>query len=309
MQWYKDFANQITQVFNESQRVIATFPSPHNIKGLAYLSTFDAQEEESSKNYICYLLPFWLKELIPLKEEDYVKLSVGNVFAMLYFFIQDDIMDSKSTLDRDQIPLANLFHMQFLEIYRSYFPSDSPFWDYFHQYIIEWTDSVSNEHQQDYFQTNLVMTARKASPLKLSSTGALVLSGQSELIPSLSDFIDHVLITLQMSDDWIDWQDDWADGSYNGLLSMIQAENGREGALSLDHIKNAIYVRGIMKRYTEIASANHTYIQKLTLNIPYLASFHETLVEHLIKDANLIEKDKLLQEKGGLHYWLSKNMI
>jgi len=309
MQWYKDFENEIAQVFIESQRIIATFPPPLNTKGLSYLNTFDAHQEESSKNYICYLLPFWLKELIPLKEEDYVKLSVGNVFAMLYFFIQDDIMDSKSTLDRDQIPLANLLHMQFLEIYRSYFPSNSPFWAYFHQYIIEWTDSVSNEHQQDYFHTNIIMTARKASPLKLSSTGALVLSGQPDLIPILSDFIDHVLITLQMSDDWIDWQDDWQDGSYNGLLSMIQAENGHEGALSLDHIKNAIFVRGVMKRYTEIASANHTYIQKLTLKIPYLASFHETLVEHLIKDANLIEEDKLLQEKGGLYYWLSKNMI
>ncbi len=309
MQWYSDFENEIAQVFIESQRIVATFSPPLNYKGLSYLSKFDPLQEDSSKNYICYLLPFWLKEKTQLKEEDYVTLSVGNVFAMLYFFIQDDIMDSKTTIDRDQIPLANLLHMQFFEIYRSYFPSDSPFWAYFHQYIIEWTDSVSNEHQQDYFQTNLIMTARKASPLKLSSTATLVLSGQSDLIPIFSDFIDHVLITLQMADDWIDWQEDWEDGSYNGLISMINEENERDKPLSIENIKNAIFIRGVMKRYTDIARANHTYIQKLELNIHYLVSFHKTLVDHLIKDANMIEEDKLMQEKGGLSYWLSKNMI
>ncbi|OAB45959.1 hypothetical protein [Paenibacillus glacialis] len=309
MPWYKDFEKELAQVFMESQRIVATFPPPLNHKGLSYLNKFDIHQEDSSKNYICYLLPFWLKEITHLKDADCVKLSVGNVFAMLYFFIQDDIMDNKTTLDRDQIPLANLLHMQFLEIYRSYFPSDSLFWAYFHQYIIEWTDSVSNEHQQDYFRTNIIMTARKASPLKLSSTGALVLSGQSELISTLTNFIDHVLITLQMADDWIDWMDDWEEGNYNGLLSMINEESHRDEPLTLDLIKNAIFVRGVMKRYTDIASANHTYIQTLELNLPYLISFHKTLIDHLIKDANQIEEDKLLQEKGGLYYWLSKNMI
>lgn len=308
MQWYNDFENEITQVFMESQRIVATFPPPLSEKRLLYLKKFDARQEDSSKNYICYLLPFWLKELTPLKEEDYIQLSVGNVFAMLYFFIQDDIMDSTTTIDRDQIPLANLLQLHFFEIYRSYFPSDSPFWAYFHQYIIEWTDSVSNENTQDYFQTNLIMMARKASPLKLSSTGALILSGQAHLISMLSDFIDHVLITLQMADDWIDWEEDWEEGNYNGLLSMIKAENNREEPLSVDQIKNAIYVKSVMKRYTEIAIANLTYIQQLQLDVPHLASFHTTLVDHLNKDANLIEEDRLLQTKGGLSYWLSKNM-
>lgn len=308
MQWYTDFEKEIAQVFNESHRIISTFPPPLNHKGLSYLNKFDARHEDSSKNYICYLLPFWLKELTQLPKEDYVHLSVGNVFAMLYFFIQDDIMDSKTKLDRDQIPLANLLQLHFLEIYISYFPSDSPFWVYFHQYITEWADSVSNEDQQDYFQTNILWIARKASPLKLSSTGALILSGQLDLILIVSDFIDHVLTTLQMADDWVDWNEDWEEGNYNGLLSMIRAENNQGEPLSVEKIKNAIFVRGVMKRFSDIALRNHTYIQQLAFDIPYLTSFHETLVNHLTQDSDTIEENRLLREKGGLAYWLSKNI-
>jgi hypothetical protein len=307
MKWYKDFENELEQVFMASQRLVEKFPAPLNHKGLYYLRKFDVRQEDSAKNYICYLLPFWLKEMSHLKKKDYVTLSVGNVFAMLYFFIQDDIMDSKDPIDRDQIPLANLLFLHFHEIYRTYFPSFSPFWTYFHQYIIEWTDSVSNENQQDFFQTNLTLMARKASPLKISSTGILILSDQVDLIPPVSDLIDHVLVTLQMSDDWMDWQDDYYDGNYNGLLSMIKSENDQEGPITFDYIKNAIYVRGVMKRYAEIAVSNHSYIQKLELNIPYLLSFNETLLEHLIKDASLIEEEKVLQATGGLNYWLFNN--
>ena len=308
MKWYYDFKDETSHIFMASQRVIENFPPPLNHKGLTYLSKFDARREDSAKNYICYLLPFWLKELSPLKKEDYVALSVGNVFAMLYFFIQDDIMDSKTNLDRDQIPLANLLHMHFLEIYRNYFPSTSPFWIYFHQYIREWADGVSNESQEDYFHTNLAMMASKAAPLKLSSTGALLLSGKSDLVSPLSDMINHVLITLQMADDWIDWQEDYNDNNYNGLISMIKAENNTGEPITIGHIKNAIFIHDVMKRYTEIAIRNHTYIQQLNLNLPYLLSFHETLVNDLIKDAELIENDKILQTHGGLHYFLSKNI-
>ncbi|WP_438347230.1 hypothetical protein ACP8HI_16155 [Paenibacillus sp. FA6] len=308
MKWYKDFENDIAHIFMTSQRVIENFPPPLNHKGLTYLSKFDARQEDSAKNYICYLLPFWLKEMTHLKKEDCVALSVGNVFAMLYYFIQDDIMDSKDNLDRDQIPLANLLHMHFQEIYRSLFTSTSPFWTYFQQYIIDWSDSVSNEIQQDYFHTDLAMMANKAAPLKLSSTGALLLSGQPDLVSPISDMINHVLITLQMADDWIDWQEDYKENNYNGLLSMIKAENDTGEPITIGYIKNAIFVHGVMKRYTEIAIRNHAYIQQLDLMLPYLLSFHETLVNDLIKDAELIEDEKILQINGGLHYWLSKNI-
>lgn len=304
MKWLKEFDNEISQVFVEAQAVIAQFPPPLDQKGLSYLNEFNIHREDSTKNYICYLLPFWMKNASTLHEEDYRKLSLGNVFAMLYFFIQDDLMDGPSSKDKSQLILGNLFYLHFLDIYRSYFSSDSPFWTYFHQYIREWSDSLINENHRDYFQSDPSMIAKKSGPLKLSSTGILLLSGQEYLIPPISDLIDRVLITLQMSDDWIDWHEDLADGNYNSLLSMIKNEHYPNQTLTEDTVKISIYVRSIMKRYVDIATANHQYALSLKLPLTHLLSFHEMLVNDLSQDAQEIEHLKTSQQQGGLHYWL-----
>jgi hypothetical protein len=196
--------------------------------GIAYLKKFSVLEEDSTKNYICYLLPFWVKELTGITNEEARKLSLANVFIMLYFFIQDDLMDTAPVEWKQQLALGNLFYLEFLEIYRDEFPSDSPFWLYFRTYITEWADSVTNENDQDYFKHQPTRVATKASPLKLASTGALLLSNKADTIDIVTDFIDHVLVTLQMVDDWVDWQDDLEEGSYNCLLSMIKLELQRE---------------------------------------------------------------------------------
>ncbi|AOZ92033.1 hypothetical protein [Paenibacillus crassostreae] len=308
MQWYKDFEKDIAQVFIETQQIVEKFPPPLNHKGLAYLSKFDIRQDDSTKNYICYLLPFWCNDISQLKKDTIVRLSVGNVLAMLYFFIQDDLMDSQDSLDRDQVPLANLLYIHFFEIYLAYFPFDSPFWAYFHQYIVEWTDGVANEPHEDYFQTDLIKIARKAAPLKLSSTAVLLLSNQSNLVFTASDMIDHVLVTLQMADDWNDWEDDYTENNYNGLISLIRFKHDQSDIISIEEIKRAIFVQDIMQYYTKFAISNHTYIEQLNLNLPYLLSFHHTLVNHLKRDAESINEKKRLQASGGLNYWLSKNI-
>ncbi|MGF7047048.1 hypothetical protein J2T13_001550 [Paenibacillus sp. DS2015] len=306
MDWLEEFDNELSQVFVEAQAMVALFPPPLDQKGLSYLNKFNVHSEDSSKNYICYLLPFWMKEISTLPEEDYRKLSLGNVFAMLYFFIQDDLMDEPSR-DRSQLILSNLFYLHFLDIYRSYFPSNSPFWTYFNQYIREWSDSLTNENHLDYFQSNPSMIAKKSGPLKLSSTGILLLSGQEELIPPVSDLIDRVLITLQMSDDWMDWHEDLADANYNSLLSMIKNEHYPSQILTVENVKISIYVRSIMNRYVDIAAANHQYILSLGIPLKHLLSFHETIIHDLSRDAQEIEHLRVSQQHGGLHYWLIEN--
>ena len=82
-----------------------------------------------------------MKDISELPPESMNKLSLANVFVMLYYFIQDDIMDSAKGEHKDKLPLANLFHMQFLSIYRELFPSSSPFWSYYETYITEWSRS------------------------------------------------------------------------------------------------------------------------------------------------------------------------
>ncbi|AJS57385.1 class 1 isoprenoid biosynthesis enzyme [Paenibacillus sp. IHBB 10380] len=307
MEWLKEFDNEISQVFVEAQEIISQFPPSLDHKGLSYLNKFNIHSEDSTKNYICYLLPFWMKETSTLSNEDYRKLSLGNVFAMLYFFIQDDLMDEPSNSDRSQLILSNLFYLHFLDIYRSYFASDSPFWTYFNQYIREWSDGLTNENHKDYFQSDPSMIAKKSAPLKLSSTGILLLSGQNDLIPTVSDLVERVLITLQMSDDWVDWQEDLADGNYNSLLSMIKKEHYPHQILTVDSVKTSIYVRSIMKNYVDIATANHQYLLSRDIQLTHLLSFHEMLVNDLSQDAQEIEESRILQQQGGLHYWLLEN--
>ncbi|NRF92308.1 hypothetical protein HQN89_14945 [Paenibacillus frigoriresistens] len=126
MNWFLAHEKDLADVFAEAEHIISTFPTPLDHLGLAYLATFDGRKEESTKNYICYLLPYWMKDITELPPESMNKLSLANVFVMLYYFIQDDIMDSAKGEHKDKLPLANLFHMQFLSIYREMFPAGSP---------------------------------------------------------------------------------------------------------------------------------------------------------------------------------------
>ncbi|OZB90799.1 hypothetical protein [Paenibacillus sp. XY044] len=304
MEWLERYEADLSYVFRETENMIASFPSPLNTKGLSYLSHFNVLQENSAKNYICYLLPFWLMETARLSGEDARKLSIGNVCAMLYFFIQDDCIDSSSPQDKEQLPLGNLLYLQFLDIYRGYFPSDSPFWSYFRQYLHEWAESVSNEQTADYFRVNPLFIARKAAPLKLSSTGALLLSGRDERIPAVTDLVEHVLATLQMADDWADWREDLEEGSYNSLLSLIRSQFATAETLSPERVEHYIAVRGILRSYTAVAEANHEHIKQIPLNIPHLISFHEHILLSIQEDANRIEEERNALQKGGLSLWL-----
>ena len=95
MNFYQEFETELTQVFAETEMIISKFPEPLNKEGLAYLDKFNVLKEGSTNNYICYLLPFWLMDMLPIDRETCIHLSRTNILAMLYFFIIDDRMDSK----------------------------------------------------------------------------------------------------------------------------------------------------------------------------------------------------------------------
>ncbi len=309
MNWLKDFESELSHVFTEAENIVSKFPVPLNRRGLTYLDKFNVFKDDGTKNYICYLLPFWLKDLASMKSEHCRRLSLANVFVMLYFFVQDDLMDTNPPEWKEQLALGNLFYLEFLEIYRSHFPPGSPFWFYYKEYIAEWAASVANEQKEDYFQTRPKMAAQKASPVKLASTGALLLSNQARLIPSVSDCVDHVLITLQMVDDWVDWKEDLETGNDNGMLSFIRSELQLhpDHPLTEEEVTKSLYVDCSLGRYAAAAAANREQLCRIGVQIPHLYAFHETLLHSLVQDARNIEEEKNNLLRGGLHYWLSKN--
>jgi hypothetical protein len=310
MEWLNDYEEELRLVFQESQKIISAFPEPLNSQGMSYLEHFNVFNAESHKNYICYLLPFWLQKSCGLTTEITRKMSMGNVFFMLYFFIQDDLMDSKDASASERLPLANLLYVEFLNLYRPLFPHNSSFWTLFNRYITEWADSVSKEGDSDYFLNDRIKIAYKASPLKLSSTAALLLSGKDFLIPQSEEMIDWVLLTLQMLDDYEDWEEDLTEGSYNCLLSLARNHSLNSGATTFTskEVEFFLFTANGLHTYTELALDTHNKIMTYSLDAPHLVSFHFMLVSNLQQISDSIEAEKQLLQNGGLFYYLSKNI-
>jgi hypothetical protein len=137
------------------------------------------------------------------------------------------------------------------------------------------------EAKQNFFITSPLRTAGKAGPVKISSTGALLLTGRQDQVEKLEQAVDIVLMTLQMSDDYTDWKEDLAEGSYNGLLAMIAAEEPSKAALTEKDAENAIYLRGCMKRFAQLASIHHEKLLSLDTGAVELVDFHSYIVNHL----------------------------
>lgn len=308
MNWLEPYKKELVEVFAEAERLIAAFPAPLNERGLAYASRFHPFRANSTKNYICYLLPYWLNHFAGEDEQICGRMSLANVFVMLHFFIQDDLMDTAPPDWKEQLALDHMLHLQFIELYRPLFDSDSPFWTYFRQYVTEWATSVSDENVRDAFHVRPKRIAHKASPVKLASTGLLLLSGRTELIPEVSDLIDEVLITLQMADDWADWREDLQQGNANTLIAFINRERSTNTAADLieREIETSIYVRGNLSRYAQLAAHRHNRLKSSGLRMPHIIDFHEYLTNHLLAAASNIERDKHRLLQGGFAYWLSK---
>ncbi|TMV50284.1 hypothetical protein FE783_12075 [Paenibacillus mesophilus] len=309
MNWLEPYKKELVEVFAEAERLIAAFPAPLNERGLAYVSRFHPFRADSTKNYICYLLPYWLDHDSVENKDAAIcsRMSLANVFVMLHFFIQDDLMDTAPTKWKEQLALDHLLHMQFLELYRPMFDSGSPFWTYFRQYVTEWATSVSDEREREAFHDRPSRIAHKASPVKLASTGLLLLSGRSELIPDVSDMVDEVLITLQMADDWTDWREDLQQGSANTLIAFINRERRTAAELYEKDLETSIYVGGYLSRFAQLAVDRHQRLKAYGLRLPHLIDFHEYLTANLLSAASTIERDKSRLLQGGFAYWLSKN--
>lgn len=310
MEWYFAYKNELEDVFRQAEERTAAFPAQFQHQGLDYLARFNPLREDSTRNYICYLLPFWLQEIAGLAPEICRKLSLGNVFVMAHYLIQDDVMDTVTANRKSQLALSQLFYTECLNIYRELFPASSPFWSYAQAYVGEWAVSVTSEGTEDYFQGKRHRVALKASPLKMAGTGALLLGGRADLIQTITDMTDTTLLVLQMSDDWADWSEDWEENSYNCLLSHISAEQKtayREG-LSPEKIQEAIYVRSALTSYASIASQAVEQLETMEPSVSGLRMFARSIAEELGEEAVEIEKGRSHLRRGGLDFWLSSNM-
>ncbi|WP_188998271.1 hypothetical protein [Paenibacillus nasutitermitis] len=306
MNWKTSYNEDLAVVFEDAKAIVSVFPKPLAALGLAYVDQYNPLLPDSTKNYICYLLPFWLQDVTGTDSAASRKLSLANVFIMLYFFVQDDLMDTSPDDWKEQLALGNLLYVAFLDIYRETFPPDSPFWHFFSRYIGEWAVAVATEGQASYSDYSLAM---KASPVKLASTGALLLSGRETLIPAVSDAVDSVLTTLQMADDWADWENDLMEGSGNSLLSFIRKERQlpEDSPLTALEVKQAVGINGVLGRFAKTAAQRHEYLRQGSFDAPMLFAFHQSLVSQLEKSGESLSERSRSLLRGGFVDWLSKS--
>ncbi|MFD1885755.1 hypothetical protein [Paenibacillus wenxiniae] len=330
MDWLEDFKPQLERLFLQAEKRVRSFPAPLHEIGLRYLSAFDIRLHSSTKNYICYLLPFWLERMLSARLEASASdallqtarhAALGNVMGMLHFFIQDDLMDTRQQDTpqdvRSLVPLSQLFHSEFITAMSAASSSQhhTRLWEYYHDLSSEWASAVYDESDSDYFLHARHRVADKASPIKLSVILFMLEANLASQLPALLEQLDRVLLVLQMNDDAADWSEDLASGNYNCLLSLVRQEyddlasNDRNkqtltfDALTEAHVQQAIYDRHILQRYTSIAADSYLAADSASLN-PYLSQFHAYLIRQLTRMSEQVEQHRnLLLQQGSIWYY------
>jgi hypothetical protein len=312
MKGIADYDSVIKQLFADASTEVSCFPAPLNEIGLALLAKFKPAQGGAGTNYISYLLPFWLKEQTASPNELCRDLAIGNLYAMVHFFVLDDVMDEDAGLNkletRHSLVLGQLFQTLFHQRYRRHFSADSPLWMFYRDYTSDWALAVSQEGKGPADPYDPGQLARKSAPVKLCAAGLLLLSGQQERISDLEEAIDLVLATLQLSDDWADWRDDLAEENCSAFLTLVRKRLALPSEQPLDErlVKQAIYRANCLDSLSDITQDYGERLKGIP-NVPaVLIAFHDAISDGIRRDAIAAkETTNKLASSGGLTYFLS----
>ncbi|MNO59075.1 hypothetical protein D3C76_496540 [compost metagenome] len=309
MNWLSSYRNELELAFAEAASIMEELPEMHRQTALHFLDKFHPLKEDRSKNYICYLLPLWMHDLTEVPLNKCREFAIANVFGMLYYHIIDAVMDERDKVSTSMLPLAEFIHLEFIQHYSRTFSGTSALWEYYRKYVAEWAHAVSAENKSDYFYDNPMLMGHKAAPVKLSIIAPLLLSQREGMIPELERAVDTVLVTLQMLDDWNDWEKDLEEESYNSLVSMVHTECGisEDRRPTKEEMNHALYVKGVLTSYANRANELHNSLSYVQTAVPHLYDFHDFLRANLVTCAQNLEHEKNMLLQGGLNYFLSKN--
>ncbi|MNG07855.1 hypothetical protein D3C84_911760 [compost metagenome] len=150
--------------------------------------------------------------------------------------------------------------------------------------------------------------AGKAGPVKLASTGAMLLGNKDSMVDEVSGRIDQVLATLQMVDDWMDWEDDLREGSDNSLIDMIrlQQQLSMSDIVTAEDVNRCLFTTGVMSRFFSYATAQHEELLSVRSTYPHLVEFHQSLLNHLQEACFSISAKKQSLLRGGFVHYLSR---
>jgi hypothetical protein len=312
-----DFDRELAAVFEACKRQIGTYPAEFQEPALDYLERYNVFREGFNKNYICYVLPFWLGPSLAVDRDICCKIAVAGVFKFFYFLVQDAVMDAGPGEYRaDLLPLGNLFLCDFISHYRELFPNDSLFWQSLRQYFQEWAHSTRWERELFWTKHQLMtahdlkIIAHKAAPVKIINAAMALLSGRPEAIGPLDTMIDAVLVSAQLLDDCADWREDLKNGNCTYFLSQVMRYYNLTDFAALNEplIKKAVCFGDILQAVLTIVSDNHRLLKKAPgPAIPHLIAFHETFLKSLADLSQRAQKQKQAILAGGFSNWLDRH--
>ncbi|WP_372631012.1 hypothetical protein [Cohnella sp.] len=318
-EWMGRYEGEVARIFAEASGGLPALPASLTGLAAALLEKFNpvssnGRGADGGTNYICFLLPLWLKEQTGCGDELCRDLAIGNVYAMLHFFLLDDAMDAAAAAGvgetRRSLALGQMFYEGFRRRYERHFPTGSSLWQRYGAYLTDWAAAVSEEGERLAEPGDPAALARKSAPVKLCAAGLLLLSGQTDRLRQTEEAVDLVLATLQLSDDWADWREDLAeDGEKrNAFLTLVRRTLPPAAEQPLDEraVNQAVYRNGCLRDLARIARDHHAALTKLP-NVPRaLLSFHEEIVIGLERDARgAAELEEKLALEGGLSVLLS----
>jgi len=317
----QDYQDEIELIFAKAAEGIQTFPAGLRELGLALLER-SYPKSGGGTNAISFLLPYWYGEQIGSARELCRELAVGNLYAMLHFFLLDDAMDGDPVQEgassrgsaytiRGALAVSQLLHDRFLASYQRHFTHDSLLWSYYRHYMEEWAAIVYAEATSPIDPNNPKQLAGKAAPVKLCAAALLIQMGLPERIPVAEQAIELVLAVLQLSDDWSDWTEDiHTDPNCNAFLSLVRDKLGLSDGVPLDGglVKRAIYHKQVVEELAIIAEGYRERLQQLPHVPSALITFQQAMVGGLREDAQRIEKSILsLVSGGGFSHFLANS--
>jgi len=314
MNHFELYRDEIAFIFAEASREIAVFPAGLSEIGQALLARSNPLHNGGGTNTISYLLPYWAGDQLGCPTERSRELAVGNIYAMLHFFLLDDVMDGgRGRVQADirvVLALSQLLEGLFRQRYAACFQQDSQLWAHFQNYLQEWASAVYMEPKAPINPYDSRKLAGKAAPVKICATGQLILAGQPERIAEMEEAVDLALAILQLSDDMADWQEDLPISSNpNAFLTHVRETLALPSDHALDEqtVKRAIYHHQAVDRLADLAEAYGERLQRISCAPRHLIDFQSAIAQEIRNEALAIEEStRRLATRGGLDYFLSQ---
>lgn len=287
---FRDFADDTRWVVETCIKQVASYPGPLSRHGRAYLEKRGYCTGRRN-NGICCLMPFLLQDAFDLDREVGRTVSLGTTYILLYFYSQDEVMDTgEGEYKGHLLPLSNIFYQDFISLFHSLLPSSELFWSLLKRYIREWAASVIWEREEHWGQAksfsedDLMLLSRKAAPIKISCAAMSLLGGREDAIEPLENMVDYSQVVFQLLDDFKDWRADLLSKNYTYLLVKVmeQCRLDQVADLTESGVEKVLHEGSVLKGIFGLAEkySNLTIKSVNNLNAPHLKAYFQMLVEY-----------------------------